>query len=178
MTIVHTARLALRPLSESDRGAVVALGAAPRVMEALGGPLSVAQSEAWLARQLRHFSEHGYGRYALLRNGQFVGVVGLSRTDFDRGIVSGVEVTWRLGFEHWGHGYASEAARAVIDEGFERLGLSEVIAVTTVSNLRSRRVMDRLGMRQAPDETFDHPLFSEDDPLRRHVVYRLRRRCA
>ena len=101
--------------------------------------------------------------------------MGLVRDDFDRGVVPGIEVAWHLAFGHWHRGYASEAARAVIEQGFTRFNLPEVIAVTSVDNARSRRVMDRIGMLHSPEEDFDHPLLSESDALRRHVVYRLRR---
>lgn len=178
MTIVHTERLELRPLCADDLERVTALGADPRVMAALGGPRSALESRAWLDRQLAHIDQHGYGRYAVARESEFVGCVGLLRDDFDRGIVPGVEVAWRLVFEHWHQGYASEAARAVIEQGFRAFALSEVIAVTSVDNARSRRVMDRLGMLHSPQEDFDHPLLPEGDPLRRHVVYRLHRRVS
>ena len=110
--------------------------------------------------------------------GTFVGVVGLSRTEFDAGLVPGVEIAWRLVFDHWGKGYATEAARAVIDEGFGRLGLDAIVAVTTPDNARSRRVMDRLGMSFSPGETFEHALVQVGDPRRTHVVYRLIRAVA
>jgi RimJ/RimL family protein N-acetyltransferase len=175
MNELHTARLALRPLRADDLDRVMTLAADPRVMATLGGPLSAAESRTWLDRQLAHIDEHGYGRCVVTRGGEFVGLVGLSRADFDRGIVPGIEVAWRLAFAHWSRGYATEAARAVIDEGFTRFNLSEVIAVTSVDNARSRGVMDRLGMLHSPNEDFDHPLLAASDPLRRHVVYRLRR---
>ncbi|HET7538788.1 MAG TPA: GNAT family N-acetyltransferase [Polyangiaceae bacterium] len=170
---LRTERLELRPLSAEDFELVCDLSRDPRVMGALGGPHSAAKSSAWLERQLAHFRAHGYGRYVVSCDAQVVGLVGLSRTDFERGLVPGVEVAWRLAFEHWGQGYATEAARAVIQEGFERFGLAEVIAVTAHGNLRSRRVMERLGMRHSERESFDHPLLSPDDPLRHHVLYRL-----
>jgi RimJ/RimL family protein N-acetyltransferase len=89
--------------------------------------------------------------------------------------VPGIEIAWRLAFEHWGMGYATEAARAVIDDGFGRIGLDAIVGVTTPGNARSRRVMERLGMSHSPGETFEHSLLPEGDPLRTHVVYRLTR---
>ena len=172
---LRTARLALRPLTASDLELVQTLSRDPRVMAPLGGPLEGPEAAAWLERQLVHFREHGYGRYVVTLGAAFVGFVGLTRTDFERGIVPGVEIAWRLAFEHWGRGYATEAARAAIDEGFDLFRLPEIIAVTSVHNLRSRAVMVRLNMTHAPSDRFDHPLLPETDPLRRHVVYRLRR---
>ena len=172
---LRSARLELRPLLASDLELVCAISRDPRVMAPLGGTLSEAQSAAWLARQLAHFRAHGYGRYVVLRETAFVGLVGLSQTDFARGIVPGVEIAWRLAFEHWGHGYATEAASAAIAQGFSSFDLREVIAVTSVDNQRSRAVMERLRMTHSPHDSFDHPRLPEGDPLRRHVVYRLRR---
>ena len=84
-----------------------------------------------------------------------------------------VAIGWRLMPEHWGQGLASEGARATLDFGFARLGLSEIVALTAVSNVRSRRVMERLGMTYNPADDFDHPLISPGHPLQRHVLYRL-----
>jgi RimJ/RimL family protein N-acetyltransferase len=172
---IVTERLRLRPVRSEDLVAVAALGADERVMASLGGVLAAEKSAAWLERLLRHWREHGFGRFSVERDGVVVGFVGLSRTEFDAGFIPGIEVAWRLVFDHWGKGYATEAARAVIRDGFERLGLDEIVGVTTPDNARSRRVMDRLGMRHSPDDTFEHPRVPEGDPLRLHVVYRLSR---
>lgn len=175
MIELATERLCLRPIRAADLADVCALSADARVMESLGGALNPAQSEAWLERQLAHWREHGFGRFHVARDARFVGFVGLTRTDFDRGLVPGVEIAWRLAFAEWGQGYATEAARAAIEHGFSALDLAEVIGVTSVGNTRSRRVMTRLGMLHSPAETFEHPALAAGDPLRTHVVYRLRR---
>jgi RimJ/RimL family protein N-acetyltransferase len=170
-----TPRLRLRPVQSEDLDVLERLGADERVMAPFGGAVSRAKTGEWLERLLLHWRAHGFGRYRVEHAGAFVGVVGLSRAEFDAGIVPGVEVAWRLAFDHWGRGFATEAARAAIDEGFERLGLDAVIAVTTPDNARSRRVMERLGMSFSASETFDHPLVPEGDPHRTHLVYRLAR---
>src|SRR5262249_22537952 len=84
-----------------------------------------------------------------------------------------VEVGWRLAFEHWGHGYATEAARLALGHAFGPLAISAVASFTSVANLRSRAVMERLGMRRDPADDFDHPRLPEAHPLRPHVLYRL-----
>ncbi|HEY8079904.1 MAG TPA: GNAT family N-acetyltransferase [Labilithrix sp.] len=169
---LRTERLALRPVSEGDLADVAALGSDARVMAMLGGTLSHEQSRAWLDRQRRHWADHRYGRFVARRDGAFVGLVGLSRTDFDAGIVPGIEIAWRLAFAHWGHGYATEAARAVLRDGAVRLGIRDVIAVTTPGNERSLAVMRRLGMSASPSESFEHPRLPAGE--RAHVVHRLR----
>jgi len=156
-----------------DLQLLAALGADPRVMNDLGGAMLREATQGWLERLVVHWQSHGYGRFLVSRDCAFVGVVGLSRADLDAGIVSGVEIAWRLVFDCWGQGYASEAAGAAVRDGFERVGLREIIGVTTPDNVRSRRVMDRLGMVFSPAETFEHPRVPEGDPRRRHVVYRL-----
>ncbi len=77
--------------------------------------------------------------------------------------------------EHWGRGYATEAARAVLAVGFNRLGLHEIVSITTTTNARSRQVMEKLGLRHSPADDFDHPSIAEGHPFRRHVLYRLSR---
>ena len=86
-----------------------------------------------------------------------------------------MEIGWRLAPSWWGRGYASEAARAALRFGFERVGLDEIVAYTVPANLRSQAVMRRLGMRRDAGADFDHPNLPADHPLRRHVLYRLRR---
>ena len=82
---------------------------------------------------------------------------------------------WRLARSAWGHGFATEAAHEALRVGFDELGLDEVVSFTTVGNTRSRAVMERLGMAHDPADDFDHPALPAGDPLRRHVLYRLRR---
>jgi ribosomal-protein-alanine N-acetyltransferase len=108
---------------------------------------------------------------------RFIGIVGLARPDFEAPFMPAVEVGWRLAAEHWGQGYATEAAQGVLAFGFERLGLPEIVSFTTTANVRSRRVMEKLGMRRAPAEDFLHPLIAEGHPLRPHVLYRLPRQA-
>jgi RimJ/RimL family protein N-acetyltransferase len=170
-----TERLRLRPVGAGDIEALAALGADDRVMATFGGATTREKSSEWLERVLLHWRVYGFGRFIVERDGVFVGVLGLSRTDYDAGIVPGVEIAWRLAFEHWGKGYATEAARTVLRDGFERLALGEIVGVTAQDNWRSRRVMDRLGMLHSPGDTFEHPLVPVGDPRRTHVLYRLSR---
>jgi len=86
-----------------------------------------------------------------------------------------VEVGWRLRRDAWGHGYATEAGRESLRHGFETLGLEEVVSFTVPVNLRSQRVMERLGMTHSPADDFEHPSLPEGHPLRPHVLYRLSR---
>ena len=88
-----------------------------------------------------------------------------------------VEKGWRLVRSAWGRGYATEAARAALAFGFERAGLEEIVSFTVPGNGPSWAVMERLGMARDPADDFDHPAIAAGHPLRRHVLYRLRRRA-
>jgi len=105
----------------------------------------------------------------------FAGFTGLAVPRFEAHFTPCVEVGWRLAREHWGRGYATEAARAALADGFERLGLDEIVSFTAAGNLPSRRVMEKLGMKHDSADDFDHPSLAPGHPLRRHVLYRIRR---
>jgi RimJ/RimL family protein N-acetyltransferase len=107
------------------------------------------------------------------RRTALAGMVGLHRVGPDLPVAPAVEVGWRLHPDHWGHGYASEAALASLRHGFDLVGLDEIVAFTTTLNTRSQAVMARTGMRRDADGDFDHPALPEDSPLRRHVLYRI-----
>lgn len=129
----------------------------------------------WPARKRTHWEEHGFGQWVVEIPGEasFIGVVGLETVSCDAHFTPAVEVAWRLARDFWGKGYATEAARAALEFGFEQLGLDEIVAITVPANWRSRRVMERLGMTRAPEDDFDHPRVPTG-PLRRCVLYRLR----
>jgi RimJ/RimL family protein N-acetyltransferase len=105
----------------------------------------------------------------------FIGFTGLNWARFDAFFTPAVEIGWRLAFDHWGHGYATEAARLALAHGFGPLALPEIISFTSAVNRRSRAVMERLGMRRDAKDDFDRPTLPEGHRLRPHVLYRLDR---
>ena len=165
----------MRRWKESDLEPFAELNADPSVMEFMPRRLTQAESDALVERIEAHFAAEGFGLWALevRRSGAFVGFTGLAPAHFEAHFTPAVEVGWRLARDAWGHGYATEAARAAIHDGFERLGLTEVVSFTAEVNTRSRRVMERLGMTRSESEDFDHPALDADDPLCRHVLHRL-----
>ncbi|HLJ03156.1 MAG TPA: GNAT family N-acetyltransferase [Solirubrobacteraceae bacterium] len=171
---MRTERLLLRQWRDSDLEPFAALNADPEVMRYFPGTQSRQQSDALAERERRAIAERGWGLWAVevLDGPEFIGFVGLNEPGFEAHFTPAVEVGWRLAREHWGHGYATEAARAAVAFGFGELALSEIVSFTTEPNLRSRRVMERLGMTHDPAGDFDHPMLP-DWPLRRHVLYRL-----
>jgi RimJ/RimL family protein N-acetyltransferase len=171
----RTERLRLRAWRDSDLAPFAALNSDPRVMEFFPAALSRAESDAFAARIQAGFARRGWGMWAVDAPGvsPFLGYVGLEEPGAHVPVAPCVEIGWRLAAEHWGKGYASEAARAVLRAGFERIGLDEIVSFTSEINRRSRAVMERIGL-QFSGERFEHPSLPEGSPLRTHVVYRLR----
>jgi RimJ/RimL family protein N-acetyltransferase len=179
MTIpeISTDRLVLRGWRAADRAPFAALNADPEVMRHFPAPLDAAASDRLVASIIDGWATNGLGLWAVARrtDDRFLGFTGLSRPSFEAHFTPAVEVGWRLAREAWGHGYATEAARAAVAFGFETLRLEGIVSFAVPANDRSRRVMERLGMTRDPDDDFEHPRLPEGHPLRRHVLYRLRR---
>jgi len=146
-------------------------------MEFMPARLSRAESDALVDRIERHFQVHGFGLYAaeLCDQCAFIGFVGLAVPAFEAHFTPCVEIGWRLFPDHWGRGLATEAADAVACHAFDELGLSSLVSFTVPGNQRSRRVMEKIGMTHDTRDDFDHPSLPVGHPMRRHVLYRLRR---
>lgn len=181
MTELRTPRLLLRPWRDADLPAFAAPNADPEVRRWFPGTLTRAESDAQAARLREHVAAHGFGFWAVEAPGvaPFIGFVGLQRVAFAAPFTApftpAVEAGWRLARDHWGQGYAAEAARAALAHGLGPLGLAEVVAFAVPGNLASRRVMERVGMGHDAGDDFDHPALPEGHPFRRHVLYRARR---
>jgi RimJ/RimL family protein N-acetyltransferase len=174
MTVsLHTAHLLLRPWRDADLAAFAEMSADPAVMELLLPFADLAACKAWVARAREHWRRHGFGQWVVELPGKasFIGVVGLTTVPYEAHFTPAVEIAWRLARAYWGCGYATEAARAVLDYGFSTLGLGGIVAVTVPANSRSRRVMERLAMSRDAADDYDHPNVPEG-PLKRHVLYR------
>lgn len=174
---VRTDRLLLRPFRDDDREPFAALNADPEVMRYFAKPLDRAESDAFIDRILAHYDRHGFGFWAVEAPGsaEFVGMVGLAVPPFQAHFTPCVEIGWRLARSEWGKGYATEAAAASLRDGFDRLGLDEIVAFTVPANARSRAVMERIGMTRSADDDFEHPNLPEGHHWRRQVLYRKRR---
>ncbi len=180
--ILSTPRLTLRPWQPDDLAPYAAMNADPQVRRFFPSVLTREESDAEIATFQSRFAREGFGMLAADLNEtrpgspvQFAGVIGLQTMPY---AVPGlpqpaVEIGWRLPQKLWRLGLATEGATAVINYAFNQLHLSSVVAVTTVSNTPSRRVMHRLGMTHQPALDFDHPRIAEGHPFRRHVLYQL-----
>ena len=175
--VLRSDRLLLREWTEPDREALAEMSRDPAVMEFLyPGPLSREDSDAAMDRILGHFRLRGFGFWVVEIPSvtSFAGAVGLAVPRFEASFTPCVEVGWRLARSYWGRGYATEAAAVAMSHGFARLGLDEIVAMTVPANVRSQRVMEKLGMNRDPRDDFDHPMVPAGHPLRRHVLYRKR----
>ena len=173
---LDTARLHLRQWREDDLRPFADLNADPEVMAHFPAPLEYPASNALALRCQALIAERGWGFWAaeLKESGQFIGFVGLHTPIAELLFAPCVEVGWRLARAYWGRGLATEAACAALRVGFETLELQEIVSFTTLGNLRSRAVMERIGMHRT-DEDFDHPAVPPGSPLRAHCLYRLNR---
>ena len=174
---IRTERLLLRAWRDEDREPFAALNADPVVMEHFPKTQTRAESDLGVDGIVAHFARHGFGLWAVevVGGAPFIGFIGLSVPGFDAPFMPCVEVGWRLARSAWGHGYATEGALASLRFGFEEVGLDEIVSFTSTRNERSQRVMQRLGMTRDPADDFDHPRIPAGSPIRRHVLYRIRR---
>jgi RimJ/RimL family protein N-acetyltransferase len=172
---LRSERLLLRRWRTADREPFAALNADQRVMEHFPALLSREESDAAADRIEAHFQRHGFGSWAVEVPGvtPFAGFVGLCHPRFEAHFTPCVEIGWRLAAQFWGRGFATEGATAAVRFGFEVLRLKEIVSFTVPGNVRSRRVMEKLGMTHRPSDDFEHPLLPAGHPLSRHVLYRL-----
>ena len=174
MMQIETPRLRLRPWIDDDFEPLVAMCAAPRVMEFFPSIFSREETKSMWRRIHEHHAHYGFGPWAMEVDGEFAGALGLNWIlQFETHFTPCVEIGYRLRPEFWGRGLATEAGQAALRYGFECLGLPEIVAYTIPANKRSRRVIEKIGL--VFSEEFDHPLIAEGHPMRRQVLYRISR---
>jgi len=174
---IETERLILRQWRKDDLEPFAKLNADKRVREFFPSTLSYKESYSLVENFSQLIEKNGWGFWAASckKNDVFVGMVGLAEVTFSAPFTPAIEIAWGLAYEQWGKGYATEGACAAIDFAFSKLELDEVVAFAKIGNQRSRQVMKRIGMTYDPNDDFDHPKLPLNHPLRRHVLYRLRR---
>ncbi len=173
---LRTSRLRLRPWQDADREPFAALNADPVVMRYFASTHDRNASDRSIDAWRADFAERGWSNWAVERidTQRFIGFVGLSIPRRLLPFSPCIEIGWRLAREHWGCGFASEAAREALRFGFERLQLVQIVSFTAVINSPSRALMERIGMLDS-GEDFDHPALAEGSLLRRHCLYRVTR---
>lgn len=175
---LRSQRLVLRHWRPEDKKIFAAMSADPQVMQYERPTLSSEQSDLLVEGIQLGLETRDFGFWAVqifddagLGENSLVGFVGLSVLKWEASFTPCVQIGWRLSRQHWGFGYATEAAAKVLEYGFKDVGLNEIVSTTSLLNMRSIAVMERLGMVR--DQTFDHPNIRINDPLRRHVLFRM-----
>lgn len=173
--VIKSNRMILRPWREEDFEPFALLNADPRVMEYFPSTLSQEESDQLAKRIIKCFEDNGYCLWAaeIPDIATFIGFIGLAPIPFTAHFTPAIEVGWRLAHDYWGYGFATEGANLALDYGFNALNQNEIVSITTVENIRSRRVMEKIGMHRNSMDDFDHPRLPEEHPLRRHVLYRM-----
>jgi len=151
------------------------MNADPQVMEFFPSLMTREQTLAQISRITMAIAENGYGFFAMERKDtrQFIGFAGLNQVNFESDFTPCTEIGWRLSRENWGNGFATEAARACLEFGFDQLSLDTIYAFTALNNGRSEKVMEKIGMQKIG--TFDHPLVPADSPVKAHLLYKISR---
>ncbi len=177
---IETNRLYLRNWRKSDIDIMAAISSSPKVMEFFPQLSTYDDTLALISRIKNHFEKHGFGLYAVERkdSNEFIGFVGLNEVSFSIPSLNylnknPIEIGWRLGERHWGHGFAAEAANMVLEAAFENFHLDVVVSFTAKLNKRSIRVMEKIGMTHNVQEDFLHPTLADDSPLKPHVLYKM-----
>lgn len=173
---IKTKRLVLRPWREDDLEACAKMNGDARVMEYFPSTLTREESDQFARRHTAMIEKQGWGFWAVSIPGQadFIGCLGLVPVLFDAHFTPAVEIGWRLAYDYWNQGYATEGAMAALKYGFETLHLDEIVSFTALSNQRSQNVMKKIGMVRDEKDDFEHPRLAEGHPLRTHALYRIK----
>jgi RimJ/RimL family protein N-acetyltransferase len=172
-----TSRLRLRKWIKDDLTPFAVMNADLHVMEYFPSTLTRAESDAFAERICAQLDHHAYGLWAveIVQQARFIGFVGLVEPNFKVCFTPCVEIGWRLDKNYWGQGYALEAAQRVMKYAFEDLCLSDLVSFTAATNLRSQKLMQKLGFSSKPSDNFEHPSLAQGHSLRNHVLYRLKK---
>ncbi|KTD66067.1 GNAT family N-acetyltransferase [Legionella shakespearei] len=175
MRLLKTSRLILRPWLEKDKEPFLHMNQDNKVLEFLAGPMSQEQVNDFMEYQNQQLKDRQYMLWAaeLQETGELIGFIGLNYFDKPAHFSPAVEIGWRLGSQYWGLGYATEGALASLEYGFNPLGLDEIVAFTVPDNLRSRNVMEKIGMVHDEEGSFAHPRLDPNHKLSQHVLYRV-----
>jgi len=171
---LETERILLRQWQCDDLAVFAEINSDDKAMMHFPALLTRAESDNLALRLMEEISTSGWGMWAaeLKRTKEYIGFVGLSTPLTEFPFSPCVEIGWRLHPRYWGNGYATEASEKSLEFAFQNIALTEVIAMTTVSNLRSVAVMKRLGLNNTC-QNFMHPKISPENPLAEHLLYRI-----
>ena len=166
-------RLGFRNWRNDDLAPMSELNADEEVMEFFPQTYNTEATKGFIRRMQKTFDENGFCFYAVdkLIDEQFIGFIGLHEVKFDADFTPTQEIGWRLSKSAWNFGYATEGAKRCLKYGFEELNFKEVYSFTPRQNIRSEKVMKKIGMKKQSE--FDHPLLEDDSWLKRHLLYKI-----
>lgn len=169
--LFESERLGFRTWEDIDAKPFTAINSDDQVVKYLPGKRNLEQTKEFISRIKAHFDKHGYGLYAaeLLEGREFIGYIGFQHFDFDVPFSPGLEIGWRLTPHTWGQGLATEGAMACLKHGWRQLGLTKVYSFAAQGNIKSERVMQKIGMTKQGE--FEHPKLEKGHRLKRHVLY-------
>lgn len=175
MIILETDRLLLRTWKEEDLECITAISQDPRVCEFLPKIENQAIMQQKMLEMIAHHEKYDFAPYAVVLKStdELIGGSGLAVPSFDAYFMPAVEISWRISSHHWNQGYATEIAKALLHYAFISLDLNNIVSFTTVKNLASRRIMEKIGLHHDLKGDFDHPKLEKTNPLCHHVLYRL-----
>ena len=176
MIVIETKRLILRTWDNDDINDYYLLNQDPKVVEFLLKMSSIEQAKEFIENMNHQFHIYGYTVFAVeeKESGELIGFTGLNSPKWSTIFTPCVEIGWRLSSKFWGKGYATEAARAVLDYGFKECALDEILAWTVPANIRSISVMKKIGMEHDINGDFNHPEVPEGHKLLKHILYRIK----
>jgi ribosomal-protein-alanine N-acetyltransferase len=176
-TYIETERLILRQWKESDRDVFAELNQNPENLLFFPNTLTRKQSDDFINKTIQLIDNNGYGLFAveLKETSEFIGFTGLATPSFEAHFTPCTEVGWRLHKNYWGKGYATEAAKSVLNFAFNKLYLGEVVSFTSLLNTPSINVMKRIGMTHDPSRDFEHPRIEKGHKLRPHTFYQIKK---
>lgn len=176
MKYFETERLIFRDWKEDDLKEFRIMNKDERVMKYFAKSLTEQETDAFYSIIQDEFRHHGYGLYAVetKHNSEFIGFIGFHYADFNAEFTPCIEIGWRLKYDAWGFGYATEGAKACLKYGAETLNFDNVYSFTSKNNHQSEGVMKKIGMVKIDE--FDHPNIIEGSSLREHVLYAVRLR--
>jgi ribosomal-protein-alanine N-acetyltransferase len=171
--IIETKRLKLRQWKDEDTQSFIKMNGDAEVMRFFPSVQSADETIALIARIQKHFNDYGYGPYAVQRidTGQFIGFTGFFHPTFKSHFTPCIEIGWRLDKDHWNQGFATDAAIACLQYGFDKLGLNEIYSFTATINLPSINVMEKAGLKKIGQ--FEHPNVPDGHRLKTHVLYKI-----
>lgn len=171
--LFESERLGFRLWQEEDLIPFATMNSNSKVMEFFPKTLSAEESNQFVIKIKKMFEEHSYGLYAVdeLETGEFIGFIGFWFTSFESYFTPALEIGWRIGSKKWGKGYATEGAKSCLEFGFRTFNFPEIYSLTSKINLRSERVMQKIGMQKIDE--FEHPKIKDGNKLKKHVLYKI-----